>query len=176
MIRYDLPSSEVVTLRVFDASGRTVRVLRDSVHEPPGGREVVWDGRDDSGRRLLSDEEDGAGQMIWNSQLRAGSVELGCLPSTSGASRRQTRSTATHDQLDVQRLLPTEHPLSDGSGVSLPTCVSSVGSGQPGCERWERATRLMHASSNNVHRGTPALEQVARFGELPTGPVPTSQH
>jgi len=47
-IRYDLPRSTSVDLRVFDVQGRLVRVLESSVKEP-GRHDVVWDGRNDAG-------------------------------------------------------------------------------------------------------------------------------
>jgi hypothetical protein len=51
LIRFDAPPGTVnMTLRVFDIRGRLVRRLLDN---QPGGSEgtVVWDGRDDAGRR-----------------------------------------------------------------------------------------------------------------------------
>ncbi|MFH1844542.1 MAG: FG-GAP-like repeat-containing protein [bacterium] len=53
-IRYDLSVPAPVTLRVFDAAGRQVRLLQDNVQQQPGRHEVVWDGRDDTGQQLSS--------------------------------------------------------------------------------------------------------------------------
>ncbi len=48
-IRFSLPTPRPGSVRVYDVSGRLVRVLRDGTL-PAGKQEVVWDGRDDSGR------------------------------------------------------------------------------------------------------------------------------
>lgn len=48
-IRFDLPRAAVVRLRVFDVSGRLVRVLADGAF-PAGLSLVSWDGRDGAGR------------------------------------------------------------------------------------------------------------------------------
>jgi hypothetical protein len=54
-IRYRVPEVTVVSLRVYDGAGRLVRTLVDgSRNHRPGGHEVTWDGRDDSGRRVSS--------------------------------------------------------------------------------------------------------------------------
>lgn len=53
-IRYDLLSPCRVGLQVYDVSGRLVRVLRDGMHQVAGRHEVVWHGRDDSGRPVPS--------------------------------------------------------------------------------------------------------------------------
>jgi len=42
-----------VSLRVYDVQGRMVRTLVDR-NEPAGPHTVVWDGTDDSGRRVSS--------------------------------------------------------------------------------------------------------------------------
>jgi hypothetical protein len=52
-IRYDVPVSGVVRVRVFDASGRLVRTLADGP-ESPGSKIVEWDGRDDQGATVAS--------------------------------------------------------------------------------------------------------------------------
>lgn len=53
-IAFDVPEpGGPVALRVYDASGRLVRTLRQGV-EPPGRREVAWTGLDDDGRRVAS--------------------------------------------------------------------------------------------------------------------------
>ncbi|MDH3197519.1 MAG: T9SS type A sorting domain-containing protein [Candidatus Krumholzibacteria bacterium] len=53
-IRYDLAGDARVTLRVYDVSGRVVRVLRSGAAEPAGRREATWDGRSDAGRAAAS--------------------------------------------------------------------------------------------------------------------------
>jgi len=52
-IRFDLPRSGEVNLRVFDAAGRTVRVLLNE-RVAAGPHQTVWDGRDASGRQMPS--------------------------------------------------------------------------------------------------------------------------
>jgi len=61
---YDLPAATTVSLRIYDLAGRLVRALTDGAAEPAGHHEVVWDGRDGSGRALAS------GVYFYN--LRAG--------------------------------------------------------------------------------------------------------
>ena len=53
-ISYNLPRTEQVSLRVFDVSGKLVRVLRDGQTEPAGEHQVTWDGTDGSGRQVPS--------------------------------------------------------------------------------------------------------------------------
>jgi putative hemolysin len=53
-IRYELPSRAVVTLRVFDATGRAVRTLVEAQAKGPGVYTAWWDGTDDAGRRVAS--------------------------------------------------------------------------------------------------------------------------
>ncbi len=48
-IAFDLPRAGYLSVRVFDARGRLVRVLNDGA-EPAGPGTVVWDGRDGEGR------------------------------------------------------------------------------------------------------------------------------
>ncbi len=48
-----LPVAGPVSVRVFDATGRTVRVLAESIL-PAGRHEVVWDGHDEEGTPLAS--------------------------------------------------------------------------------------------------------------------------
>ena len=43
-----------MTLRVFDMAGRLVRNLVTAEPHTPGRHEVVWNGRDDSGRQVAS--------------------------------------------------------------------------------------------------------------------------
>lgn len=49
-IAYELAEPGRVSLKVFDISGRLVRILEDR-DQPPGFYSVAWDGRGDSGRR-----------------------------------------------------------------------------------------------------------------------------
>jgi S-formylglutathione hydrolase FrmB len=53
-IAFDLPNREAVTLQVFDMAGRLVRNLIAAEPHAPGRHEVVWNGRDDRGRRVSS--------------------------------------------------------------------------------------------------------------------------
>jgi len=53
-IAFELPKRESVTLQVFDMSGRLVRNLITAEPHTPGRHEVVWNGRDDSGRQVAS--------------------------------------------------------------------------------------------------------------------------
>lgn len=48
-IAYWLPADAVVTLRVYDARGRTVRTLVQAA-QPPGHHTILWDGADGQGR------------------------------------------------------------------------------------------------------------------------------
>jgi hypothetical protein len=48
MIRFGLPGSAPVALRVYDVSGAVVRTLADATRAA-GEHEIVWDGRDDRG-------------------------------------------------------------------------------------------------------------------------------
>jgi len=52
-IRYAAPRAGRMQIMVFDVSGRLVRSLLDDAI-PAGNHEVVWDGRDDSGRRVAA--------------------------------------------------------------------------------------------------------------------------
>ena len=53
-IKYDLPRPSRVSLRIFDVSGRLVRVVVGSDMQQPGRHEAVWNGRDDSGRGVAA--------------------------------------------------------------------------------------------------------------------------
>jgi len=53
-IAYELPTQVAVSLRVFDVSGRLVRVLVDDRFIEPGRNEAIWNGRDDAGRQVAS--------------------------------------------------------------------------------------------------------------------------
>jgi len=52
-IRFVLPDRRQVSLRIFDAAGRSVRSLVEGVL-PPGTHRVRWDGRDGAGRPLAA--------------------------------------------------------------------------------------------------------------------------
>jgi hypothetical protein len=52
-IRYDLPATDEVSIRIYDVTGRLVRVLVDGA-QAPGQRAAEWDGLDDAGRRVAS--------------------------------------------------------------------------------------------------------------------------
>jgi hypothetical protein len=52
-IRFELPRSGRVYLRVFDVRGRVVRTLVNG-DLPPGVHQAHWDARDDGGRRVSS--------------------------------------------------------------------------------------------------------------------------
>ncbi len=64
-IVYELPQRTRVDLRIYDVSGRLVRVLEDSEVEP-GRHAAEWDGRDGAGRRVASG--------VYFCRLDAGSV------------------------------------------------------------------------------------------------------
>ncbi len=53
-IRFDLPSSSAVFIRIFDANGRLVRTLIDGRKFPAGSREEEWNGKNDSGNPVPS--------------------------------------------------------------------------------------------------------------------------
>lgn len=50
VIRYTLPEAAPVSLRIYDLSGRLVRVVLDARFLEAGNHEAVWDGRDSEGR------------------------------------------------------------------------------------------------------------------------------
>jgi hypothetical protein len=52
-ISYQLPSSNQVSLKVYDLAGRLVRILRDG-EEPAGFYTVEWDRKDSSGRDIAN--------------------------------------------------------------------------------------------------------------------------
>jgi len=54
IIAFDLPNRSAVDIRVFDMSGRLVRVLLDNDIYQYGRNEVAWNGRDDSGQQMPS--------------------------------------------------------------------------------------------------------------------------
>jgi len=53
VISFTLPKEEHVRLEIYDIRGRVVRRLFDGVMEA-GFKELLWDGRDDSGREVSS--------------------------------------------------------------------------------------------------------------------------
>jgi len=53
-IRFDLTEIVRVRLRIYDPGGRQVRVLVADEARSPGHHQVVWDGRDQAGRRVGS--------------------------------------------------------------------------------------------------------------------------
>jgi len=53
-IAFEIRRQDDVTLRVFDLSGRLVRVLIGGESYTPGHHETVWNGRDDAGRQVAS--------------------------------------------------------------------------------------------------------------------------
>ena len=72
-IRYELPEDREVDLRIFDATGRLVRVLRGGQVVPAGHHSLEWNGRDDSGRavaagvyiyRLSAGDDSDHGRMV----------------------------------------------------------------------------------------------------------------
>jgi hypothetical protein len=48
-ITFETATEELVTVQIYDVSGRRVRTLTSRVY-PPGQNHVAWDGRDDSGK------------------------------------------------------------------------------------------------------------------------------
>ncbi|UCH83002.1 MAG: T9SS type A sorting domain-containing protein, partial [Candidatus Latescibacterota bacterium] len=50
-IPYGLAVADVATIRVYDVAGRLVRTLIDDAR-PAGRHSVVWDGKNDRGRRV----------------------------------------------------------------------------------------------------------------------------
>jgi flagellar hook assembly protein FlgD len=53
-IAFELPNEQAVSLRVFDISGRLVRELVAGETMTMGRHETVWNGRDNTGRRVAS--------------------------------------------------------------------------------------------------------------------------
>ena len=52
-IRYDLAASGRVSLALYDAAGRLVRMLQDGIL-PAGRYQSPWDGRNDGGARVAA--------------------------------------------------------------------------------------------------------------------------
>jgi hypothetical protein len=69
-IHFRIPASARLTLRIYDAGGRVVRMLLDRA-VPAGGHRVVWNGRDGNGHRVspgiyfyhVRDEGEGIGRV-----------------------------------------------------------------------------------------------------------------
>ena len=53
-LRYVLTSPGMVSLRVYDVSGRLVKTLQENHSELPGFHSIPWDGKDSSGKNLGS--------------------------------------------------------------------------------------------------------------------------
>lgn len=53
-IRFALPTSQAVSLAVYDVSGRLVRTLLNNSRKPAGFFETEWNGTDDRGRQVAS--------------------------------------------------------------------------------------------------------------------------
>ncbi len=53
-VRFDLPESGLVSLRIFDLRGRLVRTLLGATQLDAGTRLLTWDGRDDTGADTAS--------------------------------------------------------------------------------------------------------------------------
>lgn len=53
-IRFDLTVATPVRIRIFDAAGRTVRMLADDRRFGPGSQSVTWDGRNDGAEPVAS--------------------------------------------------------------------------------------------------------------------------
>ena len=53
-ISYFMSAASRVDLRIYDTSGRLIRVLRNAVFEGSGRHEARWDGRNDSGLLVSS--------------------------------------------------------------------------------------------------------------------------
>jgi hypothetical protein len=54
MIGYNLPQPSTVNLRIYDMAGRLVRTLVRGDVVDAGRQEVIWRGRDDSGRQVAA--------------------------------------------------------------------------------------------------------------------------
>jgi hypothetical protein len=66
-IRFSIPKSGHAELSVFDIRGRRVAVLRDGILEA-GPHEVVWDGKDFTGRKVASGVY--FSQLVTSDQIR----------------------------------------------------------------------------------------------------------
>ncbi len=54
IISYDLPQTSVVSLRIYDLTGRVVKVLARSESQAAGPHHVVWDGTNGAGRPVAT--------------------------------------------------------------------------------------------------------------------------
>ena len=62
-IRYDVPETGMVRLRIYDVAGQVVRTLTDAF-QPAGSYSVVWDGRNEQGDQVAN--------SVYLYELRAG--------------------------------------------------------------------------------------------------------
>ncbi len=69
-IEYYLPESSHVTIRVFDLSGKVIRILEESNNDS-GFLQVVWDGKNDAGNYVQ------AGLYIYKIETSSGLTETG---------------------------------------------------------------------------------------------------
>ena len=53
-IEFDLPKSDRVSLRIYDVSGKLVRILLNAELVEAGRREATWRGRDEAGRQVAA--------------------------------------------------------------------------------------------------------------------------
>jgi FlgD Ig-like domain len=53
-VRFALPKADVVSLAVFDVSGRLIRTLLSNARKPAGFFEAEWNGTDGNGRQVAS--------------------------------------------------------------------------------------------------------------------------
>ena len=67
VLQYELPSTRLVTVSVYDLGGRLVRILERGTRET-GLREILWDGRDESGSSV------GSGVYVVRIDSREGSA------------------------------------------------------------------------------------------------------
>lgn len=67
-IAFDLPDGRKASLQVYDLSGRLVRTLADQVAFGPGRHEILWEGRDDTGREVAAG--------VYCYRLRAGDYSM----------------------------------------------------------------------------------------------------
>jgi len=68
-IAYGLSHETEVSVKVYDVTGRLVRVLRDGV-EPAGYHSVTWDGRDDRGESVASGVDEGRAPEVVRGGIR----------------------------------------------------------------------------------------------------------
>ncbi|RMD95069.1 MAG: T9SS C-terminal target domain-containing protein, partial [Calditrichaeota bacterium] len=51
-IRYEIHRASTVTVKIYDLSGRLVRILQPQIRQRAGAYTLTWDGHDANGRRL----------------------------------------------------------------------------------------------------------------------------